>query len=178
MKKTVNILLVVSLACSLILGIVLFGHYQAVQKGRTDLYRSVVGICGTAALRLDESLKTNDREALHTLAGTLLVQAGRLDAPLSHTYGVSYKAVNGILACSFLFVPIDELGLPPIGRQTKDYTPFTQQEIEILQALRDALRDCVDTLETHKEGDIDALNQALEELARVVNPIRGIYNYE
>lgn len=178
MKKLLIILLAVVFSISLVFGVMLFNHYQKVQKGKTALYRTVVALCSIAAQRLDESLKTNDREALHTLAGTFLVESGRLDAPLSHTYGVSYKAVNGILACSFLSGPIDELGLPPIGRQTKDYTPFTQQEIEILQALRDALRDCVDTLETHKEGDIDALNQALEELARVVNPIRGIYNYE
>lgn len=175
MKKTVNILLVVSLSISLILGIVLFGHYQTVQKGRAGLYRSVMGTCGTAALRLDESLKTNDRADIFMVAGMLLVETGRLDASLSHTYGVSYKATNGILNCgTFLLCPIDAYGLPPIARQTEDYTPFTQQEIEILQALRDALQDCVDTLHANKEGDIDALNQALEELSTVVNSILGL----
>lgn len=178
MKKLLIILLAVSLSISLILGIALFGQYQTVQKGRADLYRIVVDTCGTAALRLDEHLKTNDREELHITAGMLLVLAGRLDSPLSHAYGVSYKAAYAVTACTFFESPIEELDLPPIARTAEDYTPFTQQEIELLQALRDALRDCADALKTHKEGDIDALNHELEELGRVVNPIRGIYDYE
>lgn len=174
-NKLVIILLIASLAVNLLLGVLLYQAKENDQNRVGSLCGSYTLSCIHASSRLNEAMETNSRQKALMAGHELMQLSDRLlvyqDMDVHYVYG------PGSL-CSLAELIIwgnDEMGIASIGRPDDD-TPFSAQEIEIMEKMSAALKSSaltfypkdttIDTYSTTERlySSINAVNRALADL--------------
>lgn len=184
MRKKLGVLLGISLVISLLLGFMLY-------KSEHDNKRLAEELCGTITLssigassRLDEAIEADDRRLALMAGNELMKLSGLLNSSVCLEMGVQNVYGSGSLSslAELIIWGDDALNVASIGRPDDD-TPFSAQEIKIMEQMSTALKGFglafyseETTLNTymHEErsySDIHAVNRALTSLQDAMEPI-------